>query len=122
MGEDIVPPSGGLQVRLPNGSWVDCPPAPGAFTINAGDMIQVWTNDVFRSCMHRVVNPPKEDAMHSRISMIFFTGPAPDTLLECPPTCTNEKHPPRYAPVSAGEHLKRKIAASNTFLTKASIK
>jgi isopenicillin N synthase-like dioxygenase len=30
-------------------------PVPGAFTINLGDMLQVWSNDRLRSPLHRVL-------------------------------------------------------------------
>eukprot|EP00976_Prorocentrum_cordatum_P041878 848721-Prorocentrum_minimum.AAC.2 len=30
-----------LQVRMPEGSWVDVPPVKNSFIINAGDLIQV---------------------------------------------------------------------------------
>lgn len=106
------PPRGGLQVQLPNGSFVDCPPIPGAFTVNAGDLVQVWTNDVLLSNVHRVLNPPPGDR-DDRISLVFFTGPTPDTVVEALPSCCGPDRPARYAPLTAGEHLARKIAASN---------
>ncbi|CAE8624185.1 unnamed protein product [Polarella glacialis] len=109
---DLRPPQGGLQVRMPDGSFVDCPPMPGAFTVNAGDLIQVWTNDVFLSNVHRVVNPPPGDR-NDRISMVFFTGPAADTVVEALPTCVGPRQPAKYAPVTAGEHLQKKLFASN---------
>ncbi|CAK9005607.1 2-oxoglutarate-dependent dioxygenase (Ascochitine biosynthesis cluster protein 3) [Durusdinium trenchii] len=130
--EGLNPPLGGLQVRMPDGSWADCPPAPGAFTINAGDLIQAWTNDEFMSNWHRVTNPPPGDR-HDRISLVVFTGPANDTIVEPLPTCVSPDRPPkcpmvdrwspvawstpdmpyRYMPISAGEHLAKKLQASN---------
>lgn len=106
------PPLGGLQVRLPGGGWADVPPLPGAFVVNSGDLIQVWTNDVLLSNLHRVTNPPPGDR-DDRISLVFFTGPAEASVLECLPTCQGPERPPRYAPVTAGEHLRRKLTASN---------
>lgn len=50
--------SGGLQARSPDGSWQDIPPIEDAIVINAGDMLQIWTNDVIKSTHHRVVSPP----------------------------------------------------------------
>jgi hypothetical protein len=50
--------SGGLQARTPSGEYVDVPPIPGAIVINAGDLLQIWSNDVIKSTFHRVVSPP----------------------------------------------------------------
>jgi len=109
---DAVAPAGGLQVQMPDGSWADCPPVPGAFTINSGDLIQVWTNDVFLSNTHRVLNPPPDDR-DDRISVVFFTGPSDKTVISCLPTCCGHDRPAKYGPITAGEHLLRKITASN---------
>uniref|UniRef100_A0A5B6Z0K6 Fe2OG dioxygenase domain-containing protein n=1 Tax=Davidia involucrata TaxID=16924 RepID=A0A5B6Z0K6_DAVIN len=45
---------GGLQVLHEN-QWVDVPPAPGALIINIADLIQLITNDKFKSVNHRVL-------------------------------------------------------------------
>jgi len=50
--------SGGLQAQTPNGAYVDVPPVKGAIVINAGDLLQIWSNDVIKSTFHRVVSPP----------------------------------------------------------------
>uniref|UniRef100_A0A0D3KIK2 Fe2OG dioxygenase domain-containing protein n=1 Tax=Emiliania huxleyi (strain CCMP1516) TaxID=280463 RepID=A0A0D3KIK2_EMIH1 len=99
---DGVPPKGGLQVRDPQtGAFLDAPPPPKAFTVNAGDLIQCWTNDVLLSNTHRVANPPAGDGT-ARVCLVFFAGPHPDTIVECLPTCTDRERPPRHAPVKAG--------------------
>uniref|UniRef100_A0A0E0KMX2 Fe2OG dioxygenase domain-containing protein n=1 Tax=Oryza punctata TaxID=4537 RepID=A0A0E0KMX2_ORYPU len=46
--------TGGLQV-LHNNRWVDIMPVPGAFIVNIGDLMQIISNDKFRSVEHRVV-------------------------------------------------------------------
>mmetsp|Transcript_121876 Transcript_121876/g.389768 ORF Transcript_121876/g.389768 Transcript_121876/m.389768 type:complete len:93 (-) Transcript_121876:32-310(-) len=83
-----------------------------AFTVNAGDLIQIWTNDVFLSNTHRVLNPPPGDRS-DRISMVFFTGPSRDTLVQALPTCHGPDRPARYSAIKSGEHLTRKLSASN---------
>ncbi|KAL2893389.1 1-aminocyclopropane-1-carboxylate oxidase-like protein 1 [Bienertia sinuspersici] len=45
---------GGLQVLHQN-HWVDVPPTPGALVVNIGDMLQLITNDKFKSVEHRVL-------------------------------------------------------------------
>lgn len=110
--EGLQVPPGGLQVQMPDGFWADRPPLPGAFTVNAGDLIQVWTNDVLLSNSHRVVNPPPGDKS-DRISIVFFTGPQNDSVIDCLPTCFSPDRPPRYSPIQAGEHFAKKLAATN---------
>ncbi|KAK4355830.1 hypothetical protein RND71_024801 [Anisodus tanguticus] len=45
---------GGLQV-LHNNYWVDLPPVSGALVVNLGDLLQLITNDKFKSIAHRVL-------------------------------------------------------------------
>ena len=47
--------SGGLQIFTPEGDWREVPPVPGAFVINIGDLMALWTNDRWVSTLHRVV-------------------------------------------------------------------
>lgn len=49
---------GGLQVRSPNGNWVDATPIDGTIVINAGDLLARWSNDTIHSTEHQVVEPP----------------------------------------------------------------
>src|SRR5207244_3582768 len=49
---------GGLQVRSPEGAWLDVPIVEGTFVVNLGDLMARWTNDQWVSTLHRVVNPP----------------------------------------------------------------
>lgn len=45
---------GGLQVLHEN-NWVDVPPLDGAIVVNVGDLLQLITNDKFKSVQHRVI-------------------------------------------------------------------
>ncbi|XP_031264552.1 1-aminocyclopropane-1-carboxylate oxidase homolog 2-like [Pistacia vera] len=45
---------GGLQIFHQN-QWIDVPPVPGALVINIGDLLQLISNDKFRSVEHRVL-------------------------------------------------------------------
>ncbi len=40
--QDSAP--GGLQVLMPDGSWIGVPSVPGTLVINTGDLLQRWTN------------------------------------------------------------------------------
>ena len=103
---------GGLQVWL-DGAWQDVQPVPGAFIINLGDLMAQWTNDRWRSTLHRVVNPPRAVAANTdRLSLVFFHQPNFDARVECLPTCLAPGEEPKYPPTSSGEHLRAKIAST----------
>jgi isopenicillin N synthase-like dioxygenase len=108
------PAVAGLQAQTRAGEWVGVPPVDGGLVVNAGDLIQCWTNDRWRSPPHRVANPPAGAAPRPRLSLVFFTGPADATLVTPVPSCVDAEHPPRYAPVRARDHLLAKLEESNT--------
>ena len=47
-------------------------PEPGALLINLGDLLAQWTNDRWRSTMHRVLPPPRLADGPTRRSVAFF--------------------------------------------------
>lgn len=104
---------GGLEVQAADEQWIPVKPVAGGLVINAGDLIQRWTNDRWRSNVHRVVNPPRDQrGSTERISIVLFTGPAPDSLIECLPTCSEPGDPPHYPPIIAQDHLREKVRQS----------
>ena len=104
---------GGLQLRDADGEWVDVPAVPGAYVVNVGDALQRWTNDRWRSTLHRVVVPPPEaDRNCERYSMAFFHNANWDAVIECIPTCRADGEPARHPPVTAGRHLMDKFRST----------
>jgi isopenicillin N synthase-like dioxygenase len=101
---------GGLQVKMPDGAWHDIAPVKGAYIVNLGDLMAQWTNDRWRSTLHRVVNPPAEARGSRRHSMVFFHQPNYDALIECLPTCLAPGEQPKYPPVTSGAHLLDKLS------------
>ncbi len=101
---------GGLQVKLRHGGWADVLPPAGAFIVNIGDLMAVWTNDRWVSNLHRVVNPPAVPGRPTRRqSIAYFVHANFDALVECIPTCRSAEQPARHAPVLAGEHRLMKV-------------
>lgn len=53
--------SGGLEVELPDGSWSAVPKLPGALVVNAGDLLNRWTNGRWKAALHRVACPTEPE-------------------------------------------------------------
>ena len=78
---------------------------------NLGDAMARWTNDRWRSTMHRVVVPARQ-----RQSIAFFHNANWDARIECLPTCLEPGEQPRHAPIEAGPHLMHKFRSTvNTY-------
>ena len=105
---------GGLEVRLPDGGWYPVQASPGELVVNLGDMMARWTNDRWTSTLHRVVNPPGLGMAESRRQSIgYFMHPNYDAGIECLSTCLRPGEQPRYAPTTAGAHIRAKIEKSH---------
>jgi len=91
----------GLQVRMPDGAWVDVPNLPGSFAVNSGDMMQRWTNHRFKSTPHRALPP----VGRPRYAIPYFFGPHLDTEIACLPTCVGPDNPARYPPITYAAYL-----------------
>lgn len=110
--QDSAP--GGLEVRDDNGQWREAPVVPDSFVINVGDLLARWTNNRWRSTLHRVSNPPRNlTGSTRRLSMVAFTGPNEHTEIACLPSCQSPENPPLYQPVNCGEYIMSKIKASH---------
>ena len=95
---------GGLMVQDRSGRWLDAPVIPDTFVCNIGDCLMRWSNDVYVSTPHKVVNPGKD-----RYSVAFFLDPNPDAVVACLPTCVSIDHPAKYAPITGGEFLRSRL-------------
>jgi isopenicillin N synthase-like dioxygenase len=103
--------AGGLQVRQRDGRWIDAPPLPGTFVCNIGDCLMRWSNDVYVSTPHRVVNRSGRD----RHSAAFFFDPNADAPVECLPGCTGPDRPARYPPTTGAQYLKERLDATYAY-------
>jgi isopenicillin N synthase-like dioxygenase len=99
--------TGGLEVQARDGAWIAAPPIAGSFVCNIGDCLMRWSNDVYVSTPHRVVNR----SGRARRSVAFFLDPNADAPVECLPL----GGPPRYPPTTGAEYLQERLDATYAF-------
>lgn len=116
--------AGGLQVERPGGKgvFVDVKPVEGAIVLNSGDLLARWSNDIIRSTLHRVVEPPRKEGRHdvredgfypARYSVAYFCNPDFDQWVEAlPGTFGGEKGAKKYEGVNTLEYLVNRLEAT----------
>lgn len=67
----------GLQL-MRDGTWFPVKPNPQYLLVNIGDLLQVVSNDVFKSIKHRVVASEEDE----RFSFAYFYCPSEDVMIE----------------------------------------
>ncbi len=107
----LLPTTPGLEVMNGAGAWIDAPPRPGAFVVNVGDTLEMWTNGELVATSHRVRKVSEERFAFP----LFFSC---DYAVEVAPLphFVGPERPARYPAVKAGEHLYAQTVQSFTYL------
>lgn len=92
----------GLQVYRA-GAWHDVAPLADAFVVNIGDMVQVWSNDLYRAPVHRVLAMEQSE----RRSLAFFYNPAYAAAVTPLPNLLSAA-PAKYRAIPWGEFRRRR--------------
>mmetsp|Transcript_38189 Transcript_38189/g.92879 ORF Transcript_38189/g.92879 Transcript_38189/m.92879 type:complete len:378 (+) Transcript_38189:328-1461(+) len=126
---------GGLRAQLLSGRWINVPPVPNSIVVNVGDMLQRWSNDMFRATPHQVVselsmpvstpsssNTQEGDESNDskstitvpeRYSIAFFCNANKNVVLECLRECccddSDDNSAPRYEPINAHDYLSQRL-------------
>jgi isopenicillin N synthase-like dioxygenase len=101
---------GGLEVSDANGNWIAVEPVPTSIVVNSGDLLERWTNGIYRSTPHRV----KPKIGHkARFSIAMFVDPDSATQVDVLPSCISRDRPSRFDTITAGEHIQERIEATH---------
>ncbi len=98
----------GLEVQTRDAEWITAPTIEGALIVNVGDCLMRWTNDVYVSTPHRVVNPIGRE----RFSVAFFLDANPEARVEALPSCVSAMRPARYPPIQCADYIAERLNAT----------
>ncbi|KAJ8075144.1 hypothetical protein PM082_019472 [Marasmius tenuissimus] len=79
-------PVAALQILAPSNEWKWVKPVSEGITCNAADVMTFLTKGYVKSCIHRVVRPPPDQAHFHRISLVYFLRPGNDTPMLAAPS------------------------------------
>jgi isopenicillin N synthase-like dioxygenase len=88
----------GLQV-LNQGAWHTIEVPEKALLVNIGDIVQVWSNDLYPAPLHRVAANDREE----RYSAPYFFNPGYDFNYAPLPAMIDDNNPARYREINWGE-------------------
>ncbi|KAL4180331.1 hypothetical protein AMTRI_Chr13g91530 [Amborella trichopoda] len=90
----------GFEVyRRSDGQWLRLRPIPNSYIIVAGDVLQVWSNDIYDSLLHRVVL----DSQVERYSAIHVAAPSYHCVVKPLEELVDENNPANYGEYKWGE-------------------
>ncbi|CAG7871118.1 unnamed protein product [Brassica rapa] len=92
--------------------WEYVPSIKGAYILNLGDLLERWSNGLFKSTLHRVLGNGQD-----RYSIPFFVKPSHDCLVECLPTCQSKNNPPKYPAIKCSTYLTQRYQESHVDLS-----
>ncbi|KAF5463755.1 hypothetical protein F2P56_013896 [Juglans regia] len=95
-----------LQVRNLSGEWISAPPIPGTFVCNIGDMLKIYSNGLYDSTLHQVINK----APRYRVCVAYFYETNFDTAVEPLEICKQRTGgAKKFGRAVYGEHLVSKV-------------
>jgi len=94
----------GLELRTPNGRWLDAEAGVGRIVVMLDDMLERWTNGFFSATGHRV-----RQTAEQRFSIVMFMAVDDDLSIAPLDRFVSEKDPAKYQPVTQADHLDAEI-------------
>ncbi|PSS25000.1 hypothetical protein M430DRAFT_94700 [Amorphotheca resinae ATCC 22711] len=96
----------GLEILSPDGRWISAGPVEGGIVVNVADFLMRWTNGIYKSTVHRVVNRTDKE----RYSVPMFFSINYDEKVETLPSCVSEDNPSKFPPITAGKYVMNRLA------------
>ncbi|CAG8955822.1 hypothetical protein HYFRA_00011691 [Hymenoscyphus fraxineus] len=96
----------GLEILSPDGHWISAQPVEGGIVVNIADFLMRWTNETYKSTVHRVVNRTSKE----RYSIPLFFSINYDETVETLPSCVSEENPSKFEPIAAGKYVLDRLA------------
>lgn len=93
---------GGLYVReAENDKWIHVTPVKGALVVNIGDVLQIMSNDRYKSIEHRVF----VSGSKNRVSVPIFVNPSPNAVIGPLPEVLEDGEKPLYKEVVYSDYF-----------------
>ena len=100
-----VIPSTGLELLNANDDWLDAPAQDGVLIVLLGDMLERWTNGLFKASGHRVRNTPER-----RYSIVQFLAVDKDVVVEPLEPFVTAESPAKYAAIEQEQHINDEVS------------
>ncbi|KAK2657529.1 hypothetical protein Ddye_010581 [Dipteronia dyeriana] len=98
-----------LQVRNLSGEWISAPPIPGTFVCNIGDMLKLFSNGLYESTLHRVIN----NSPKYRVCIAYFYETNFDAAVEPLDICVRRTGgTAKFCRAVYGQHLVSKVTTN----------
>ncbi len=97
----------GLELLNVNGDWLDAPVRDGRIVVLLGDMLERWTNGLFKASGHRVRNTDEQ-----RFSIVMFLAANDDIEVAPLPDFVSTDKPANYAPIKQAQHIENELKRS----------
>lgn len=94
----------GLELLATDGGWYDVPGHDGRLVVMLDDMMERWTNGLFRATGHRVRNTGEQ-----RYSIVMFFAVNDDEIVAPLAEFISANNPVKYSAVRQRDHLHREL-------------
>lgn len=104
----------GVSVAADDEVFRAVPPAKDLIVVNAGYLLMRWSNQRWKSSIHRVCWPAStkrnrfSKTIPERYSIAFFSHPDDATVIDALPGCHGESRGKLFPPLDTGEYLRRR--------------